>query len=101
MERIGPVKLVLGGIVVGGVVLGAVLFASALAIVGLIVGAVATIGGLIAYGVQRFLRPKDDGSLERRAHGIVIVDRDGPSGVRAVEVEVIDDGDEPGGFQRR
>lgn len=101
MERIGPVKLVIGGIVVGGVVLGAVLFASALAIVGLIAGAVVTIGGLIAYGVQRFLRPKDDGSLERRAEGIVLIERDGASGVRAIEVEVVDDGEElPGAFRR-
>ena len=101
VQRIGPVKLVLGGIVIGGVILGAVLFASALAIVGLIAGAVVTIGGLIAYGVQRFLRPKVDDSVERRAEGIVLIERDDTYAARAIEVEVIDDGEElPGRFPR-
>jgi len=69
----------------------AVLFASALAIVGLIAGA----GGKRSVdssltGVQRFPRPKDDGSLERRAEGIVLIERDDSDAARAIEVEVVD-----------
>jgi hypothetical protein len=94
VQRIGPVKLVLGALLVGGLLLGAVLFASAVAIIGLIVGLAASAAGLITYGLRRALRPKDDGSIERRAEAIVLLERDEEPGVRSIEVEVIDDGRE-------
>ena len=101
IQRIGPVKLVLGAVLVGGLLLGAVLFASAVAIIGVIGGLAAAAGGLIAYGVQRLLRPKSVDPLDRRAEGIVLLERDLNDGIRSIEVEVIDDGEEFPGQMRR
>jgi hypothetical protein len=101
IQRIGPVKLVLGAVLIGGLLLGTVLLASAVALIGVIGGLVAAAAGLIAYGVQRFLRPKSAEPLERRAEGIVLLERDLNDGIRSIEVEVIDDGEEvPGSFRR-
>ncbi|RFC47409.1 MAG: hypothetical protein DVB23_001117 [Verrucomicrobia bacterium] len=94
VQRIGPVKLVLGGLLVAGLLLGAVLFASAVAIIGLIAGLVVSAAALLGYGVRRFLNPRQEAEMERRAEGIVVIERTDLPGVRTIEVELIDDGQE-------
>jgi predicted phage tail protein len=91
VQRLGPVKLVLGGLLITGLLLGAVLFASAVAIIGLIAGLAVSAAGLVAYGVRRFLNPRAEDGLERRAEGIVVFEQTEMPGVRSIEVEVMDD----------
>lgn len=92
VQRIGPVKLVLGGLMVAGLLMGAVLFASVVTIIGLAVGLLAAAAGLVTYGVKRFFNPNGEEVLERRAEGIVLIERSDVSGARSIEVEVVDDG---------
>lgn len=94
LQRIGPFKLLIGGLMVTGLLLGAVLFASAVAIVALIAGLVVSAAGLLVYGARRFLNPRPEEGLERRAEGIVVIERTELPGVRTIEVELIDDGQE-------
>ncbi|MBU6300757.1 MAG: hypothetical protein KGS60_04325 [Verrucomicrobia bacterium] len=94
VQRVGPFKLVLGGLMVAGLLLGAVLFASAVAFVALLAGLVISAAGLLAFGVRRFLHPRRESADERRAEGIVVIERHDLAGVRTIEVEVIDEGRE-------